>query len=141
VPIDGTAPVGTPLIDLSCTFMTRKAGTPVPEHWRCDAGSASVAVLHIPGALDRRRTFDIDVSLIVRVPVEGDEPWHELTVELDGQQQWRRRIPSHSPGQTDGLDYHHRIELETGRALRIRATAGVGGSQVQQLCIEAREEI
>jgi hypothetical protein len=121
--------------------MTRKASTPVPEHWRCDAGSASVAVLHIPGALDRRRTFDIDVSLIVRVPTGFDGPWHELAVELDGRQQWRRRIPSHSPGQTDGLDYHHRIELETGRALRIRATAGVDGSRVQQLCIEAREEI
>jgi hypothetical protein len=121
--------------------MTRKAGPPVPELWRGDAGNASVAVLHIPGALDRRRTFDIDVALIVRVPVEGNEPWHELAVELDGRQQWRRRIPSHSPGQTDGLDYHHRIELETGRALRIRATAGVGGSRVQQLCIEAREDL
>lgn len=121
--------------------MTRKTGNPVPELWRCDAGSASVAVLHIPGALDRRRTFDIDVTLLVRVPVEGDGPWHELAVELDGQQQWRRRIPSHSPGQTDGLDYHCRIELETGRALRIRATAGVGGSRVQQLSIEAREAL
>lgn len=123
------------------TFMNRKAGNPAPEHWRLDAGSASVAVVHIPGALDRRRAFDIDVTLLVRVPTDLDAPWHELAVELDGQQQWRRRISSHSPGQTDGLDYHCRIELETGRALRIRATAGVGGSRVQQLCIEAREDI
>jgi len=120
--------------------MNRAANKPpLAELWRCDAGSATVAVVDIPGALDRRRTFDIDVTLVVRVPAEAEEPWHELRVELDGQQQWQRRIASHSPGHTDGLDYHCRIQLETGRSLRIRAAAAAGGSSVQQLLIEARE--
>lgn len=114
---------------------------PPPELWRCDAGSATVAVLNIPGALDRRRSFDIDVTLVVRVPADAAQPWHELRVELDGQQQWQRRIGSHSPGHTDGLDYHCRIQLETGRSLRVRAVAAVGGCRVQQLCIEAQEVV
>ena len=122
--------------------MNRAASKPPrAELWHCDVGSANVAVVDIPGALDRRRTFDIDVTLVVRVPAEAAEPWHELRVELDGKQQWLRRIASHSPGHTDGLDYHCRVQLETGRSLRIRAAAGVKGSSVQQLCIEAREDI
>lgn len=118
--------------------MKRGANARVAEHWRCDAGSALVAVLHIPASLNRPRTFDVDVTLLVRVP-EGGEAWHRLSVELDGQQQWQRRIPSHAP--SDGLDYHCRIRLEPGRALRIRAVAAVGASSVQQLCVEAREEL
>ncbi|OGB18199.1 MAG: hypothetical protein A2W72_12455 [Burkholderiales bacterium RIFCSPLOWO2_12_67_14] len=111
-----------------------------PEHWRCDVGSGSVAVIDVPDALDRRRVFDVDVTLIVRVPAGFDGPWHELTVEIDGKRQWSRRIPSASPGFTDGLDYHRRIPLEAGRALRVRAVAGVHGASVQQLCIEVRED-
>lgn len=118
--------------------MKRSANAPVAEHWRCDAGSAPVAVIHIPAALSRPRTFDVDMTLLVRVP-EGGEAWHQLSVELDGQQQWQRRIPSHAP--SDGLDYHCRIRLEPGRALRIRAVAAVGACSVQQLCVEAREEL
>ncbi|PKO66825.1 MAG: hypothetical protein CVU22_14205 [Betaproteobacteria bacterium HGW-Betaproteobacteria-16] len=114
---------------------------PVAEHWRCDVGAASVAVIDIPASLDRRRTFDVDVTLVVRTPLEHPEPWHELTVELDGKRQWQRRVPSHSPGQTDGLDYHCRVQLESGRALRIRAVAASGGSSVHQLLIEAREDL
>jgi len=114
---------------------------PVAEHWRCDVGASSVAVIDIPASLDRRRTFDVDVTLVVRTPLEHPEPWHELTVELDGKRQWQRRVPSHSPGQTDGLDYHCRVQLESGRALRIRAVAATGGSSVQQLLIEAREDL
>ena len=112
-----------------------------PELWRTDAGGDSVAVLDIPGLNGRARVFDVDATLLVNVPADADGAWLELTVEFDGKRQWNRRIPAHNPGQTDGLDYHHRIQLETGRALRIRATAGVDGSRVQQLCIEAREEI
>jgi hypothetical protein len=118
-----------------------------PEHWQTDAGSASVAVLTIPGLLSRARVFDVDVTLVVDVPSEGParsakaEPWHELTVEFDGQRQWNRRIPSHSPGQTDGLDYHQRVRLEAEQSLRVRAVAKVKGSRVKALMIEAREEI
>ncbi len=122
--------------------MNRASDTsPVAEHWRCDAGGASVAVINIPASLYRRRTFDVDVTLVVRTPLEHPEPWHELTVELDGKRQWQRRVPSHSPGQTDGLDYHCRVQLEAGRALRIRAVAATGASSVQQLLIEAREDL
>lgn len=113
---------------------------PQAEVWRCDAGSASVAVLNIPGSLERHRTFDVDVTLLVRVPQPLAGAWHSLTVELDGQQQWSRRINSSSPGQTDGLDYHCRLELPTGRALRVRAVAAAGGSVVRQLVVEGREE-
>jgi hypothetical protein len=121
--------------------MSRKPH-PTPEHWRCDAGSDSVAVLDIPGALDRRRVFDVDVSLLVNVPSGPGDAWHALSVELDGKQQWQRRIPSHNPGQTDGLDYHCRLTLEVSQALRVRAVAAVGGgSRVRQLLIEAREEL
>jgi hypothetical protein len=114
---------------------------PQAEVWRLDAGGASVAVLDIPGSLERHRTFDVDVTLVVRVPQPLAGAWHSLTVELDGKQKWTRRIASNSPGQTDGLDYHCRIELPTGRALRIRAVAAASGSVVRQLVVEAREEL
>ena len=127
----------------------RPASTPAasaPEHWQTNAGSASVAVLHIPGLLARARVFDVDVTLVVDVPAEnnaGDraEPWHELTVEFDGQRQWQRRIPSHSPGQTDGLDYHQRVRLETEQSLKVRALVKVKGSRIRSLVVEAREEL
>ncbi|MCU0764100.1 MAG: hypothetical protein MUF76_14390 [Hydrogenophaga sp.] len=114
---------------------------PRPEIWRRDAGSQTVAVLDIPGSLDRHRLFDLDVTLLVRTPQDHPDPWHELKLELDGRLQWQRRVPSHSPGQTDGLDYHCRVRLESGRALRIRALVAVGGSRVERLLIEAREDL
>lgn len=110
-----------------------------PELWRTEVGDA-VAVLHVPGALKRSRTFDIDVSLLVRVPEDNAAAWHSLTVEIDGQRQWHRRIASNCPGQTDGLDYHCRVVLEAGPSMRIRALAGTRGTAVQRLQIEAREE-
>lgn len=111
------------------------------EHWHVDAGAATVAVLDIPGGLTRHRRFDIDVTLLVRVPPEHPQPWHELGVEVDGQRQWTRRIASQCPGQTDGLDYHCRLVLETHRSLRIRALVATAGSVVQRLTIEAREDV
>jgi hypothetical protein len=116
------------------------ASTAKPELWRTEVGDA-VAVLNIPGALRRARTFDIDVSLLVRVPEDNAEAWHALTLEIDGQQQWQRRIASNCPGQTDGLDYHCRVVLEAGPALRIRAVANTRGAVVQRLQIEAREDV
>jgi hypothetical protein len=111
-----------------------------PEYWCCDAGEESVAVLDIPGTLGRQRVFDVDVTLVVGVPAEAADPWHELRVDIDGQRQWSRKIPSHSPGQTDGLDYHCRTILEAGQSLRVQATVSSLGSRVRQLLIEAREE-
>ena len=111
-----------------------------PELWRTETADA-VAVLNIPGALKRSRTFDIDVSLLVRVPEDPAEAWHALTLEIDGKQQWHRRIASNCPGLTDGLDYHCRVVLEAGPSLRVRAVAGTRGSVVQRLQIEAREDL
>jgi hypothetical protein len=110
-----------------------------PEIWRKDAEGDSVALLDIPAAL-RRRSFDIDVTLVVDVLPRATEPWHELAVDIDGQRQWSRRIASHLPGPTDGLDYHCRIALEVGDAVRIRAVAAARAVRIRQLMIEAREE-
>lgn len=114
---------------------------PSPEQWRTDAGTDAVAMLEVPGLLSRARIFDVDVTLVVNVPGETLGAWHELTVELDGRRQWSRRIGSHSPGQTDGLDYHQRVRIESGQTLRIRAVAAVRGSRIRQLVIEANEEL
>ena len=121
--------------------MSEKSGFQ-PEHWEVNVGPESVAVLNIPGLLSRARVFDIDATLVVDVPSTlGNGVWHELTFDIDGQQQWQRRIPSHNPGQTDGLDYHQRVRLEAEQALRVRAVAKVKGSRIKSLVIEAREEL
>lgn len=96
-----------------------------------------MAVLNVPATLHRSRTFDIDVSLEVKVGPEAPKPWHELVVEIDGRRQWGRRIASHSPA--DGLDYHCRITLESEQELRLRAIAEAKGSQIHRLVIEASE--
>ncbi len=121
---------------------TSPSSFPPPEQWSTDAGADSVAVLEIPGLMDRPRVFDIDATLLVDVPsrADGDGVWHELSLELDGRRQWSRRIASQNPGQTDGLDYHQRVRLEAGQALRVRAMAVVqGGARIRQLLVEARE--
>ena len=127
---------------------SRRAMSPVrppasskPETWRCDAGGDSVATLDIPGLSERARVFDVDTSLLVDVPVAADGAWLELAVEFDGRRLWSRRIPAHNPGQTDGLDHHHRLRLEVDQALRVRALAQVHGVRIRQLLLEAREEL
>ncbi len=120
---------------------TSKPNSPQPEHWHTEPGPASVAVLVIPGLLSRARVFDIDATLIVDVPDATQDAWLELSVEIDGQRQWSRRIPAHSPGQTDGLDYHQRVRLALAQGIRIRAVAAVKGARVSKLWIEAREEL
>ncbi len=114
---------------------------PSPEHWQVDAGTGSVAVLTIPGLLSRARVFDVDATLIVDVPADAEGAWHELTLDFDGQCQWRRRIPSHNPGQTDGLDYHQRERLEVGQGVRVRVVAAINGVRIRQLLVEARETL
>lgn len=111
-----------------------------PEHWRADSAGDSVAVLDIPASLSRHRIFDIDVTLVVKVSLAGVQPWHELALEVDGRRQWSRRIFSSSPGQTDGLDYHCTVQLDAGRALRVRASAACHGASVASLWIEGQEE-
>jgi len=122
--------------------MTPKPTPTQPEYWQTDAGTASVAVLTIPGLLTRARAFDIDATLIVDVPsVVTQGAWLELTVEIDGQRQWSRRISAHNPGQTDNLDYHQQVRMEVAQGIRIRAVAAVKGARIKQLWVEAREEL
>lgn len=110
------------------------------EHWRTDAGSDSVAVLDIPGLNHRARVFDVDATLLVHVPSPADGAWLELTVEMDGQRQWSRRIAAHNPGATDGLDYHQRLLLPAEQGVRVRAVATVRGVHIRQLLLEAHED-
>lgn len=112
-----------------------------PEHWQADAGNSSVAVLNIPGLLSRARVFDVDATLLVDVPHTPQNAWLELTVEIDGQRQWSRRIPAHNPGQTDGLEYHQRVRLAVGQGTRVRAVVAVKGVRLQRLWVDAREEL
>ena len=110
-----------------------------PEHWRVDVGGDSVAVLTIPGLVGRAREFDVDVTLLVTVPLQATRAWLELAVEFDGKPQWNRRIPANNPGHTDGLDYHRRLRLEAEQGVRVRAIASVKGVGVRQLLVEAQE--
>lgn len=112
-----------------------------PEQWRADSAGDSVVVLDIPASLSRHRDFDIDVTLVVNVPADAIQAWHELSLEVDGRKQWSRRIVSSCPGQTDGLDYHCRIHLQAERALRVRASAFTCGASMSSLFIEAKEEV
>jgi hypothetical protein len=123
---------------------TRASGVSQPppraEHWLRDAGAADVATLDIPASMQIKRVFNIDVRFVVRAPPPPAEAWHALTIELNGVNEWTRRIATHGLSATDSLDYHCRRELGVGQALRIRAMTQVGGAQRQRLVIEAEEE-
>jgi hypothetical protein len=109
------------------------------EYWKYDAGTDSIAALVIPAALGRKRTFDLDATLLVRVPPDAAENWLELTVEVDGKRVWDRRIPSHNVGETDSLEYHCRLTVEADADCRLRAKANCKGCRVVSLVLEARE--
>ena len=122
--------------------MTPTPNPTQPEHWQTEPGTAPIAVLNIPGLLSRARVFDVDATLIVDVPAAAAQgAWLELTVEIDGQRQWSRRIPAHNPGQTDSLDYHQRVQLDVAQGIRIRAVSAAKGARIKQLWIEAREAL
>jgi hypothetical protein len=129
-------------IALQCGAMTSKPNPAQPEHWQAESSSTPIVVLDIPGLLSRARVFDIDATLIVDVPATVTQgAWLELTVEIDGQRQWNRRISAHNPGQTDGLEYHQRVRLEVAQGIRVRAVAKTKGVRLKQLRVEAREEL
>ena len=110
-----------------------------PERWRIDAGQGDIATLVIPASLSANRVFEIDVRLLVRASPAADQPWLALTVELDGVQQWQRRVAAACPGASDSLDYHCRRELALGQALRVRAIGKLGGGVRLGLVIEAEQ--
>jgi len=109
------------------------------ERWSIDAGTADVAVLNIPASAQHDRVFDISAHFVVRAPAALAGAWHEMTVELDGQRQWSRRLDTHNPGETDTLDYHCRRDVPAGQSLRVRVTTRVHGAVRARLTIEAEE--
>jgi hypothetical protein len=90
---------------------------PSLEQWQVDVGDADIATLDIPPALRER-----------------------MSVELNGRRQWSRQIATSNPGQTDSLDYHVRVDVPEGDALRVRASTTVRGALRRQLRIEAEEQ-
>jgi hypothetical protein len=112
---------------------------PSAEQWQVDVGDADVATLHIPPALARARKFHVDVRFVVQCPNDGSAAWHAMTVEVNGQREWARQIDTSNPGQTDSLDYHFRVDVPVGSALRVRALTRVQGAVRRRLCIEAGE--
>jgi hypothetical protein len=117
----------------------RPSGGGRPERWTVSAGDAAQATLVIPADAVRERRFEIACAATVTALVEAVEPWHQMTVQADGEHQWQRRVPSHSPGQFDGLDYRFSRSVPVGRALRITVAVACQGARRRQLVIEADE--
>jgi hypothetical protein len=109
------------------------------ERWCIEAGSADVALLEIPASADRHRVFEIDIRFVVSAAEHAIGAWHALSVDLNGLREWARRSDTHSPGQSDSLDYHCRCELAVGQSLRVRAMTHVHAARRLHLVIEAEE--
>jgi hypothetical protein len=112
---------------------------PTAEQWQVDVGDADVATLRIPPVFDRARRLHIDVRFVVQCPADGSAAWHAMTVEVNGRREWSRQIETSSPGQTDSLDHHFRIDVAVAAALRVRAMTRVHGAVRRRLVIEAGE--
>ena len=119
--------------------MPASAPATTPERWTVDAGPADVAVLTIPASAQRERVFEIDLRFVARASATSAKAWQSMAVDLNGVREWLRRIEMHEPGQTDTLDYHCRVTVPLGRALRVRAVTQVGSAQRVRLVIEAEE--
>ena len=109
------------------------------ESWCVRSTDTDVAVLTIPGALDRSRTFDVDVQLQVRLPDAQKKSELGLSLEVDGSRQWSRTMVGSTPGDVDTLEYHCRLELEPGRDCRLRARASLRNCSLVSLCLSAAE--
>lgn len=110
-----------------------------PERWTLDGGDAATATLAIPADARRERRFEIACAITVGVPEGAREGWLQMTVQANGAQQWRRRIPAHNPGAWDGLDFRFSRSVPVGQALRVTVTVAVQGVQRRSLVIEADE--
>jgi hypothetical protein len=62
-----------------------------------------------------------------------------MTVQANGAQLWRRRVPSQNPGEWDGLDYRCSRSVPVGQALRITVTVATQGAKRRGVVIEADE--
>jgi len=117
------------------------------ERWAVAAGDAAHATLTIPADARRERRFEIACAATVAVPQAagpaapdgGAAAWLQLTVQANGVQQWRRRVPAHNPGEFDGLDYRFGHSVPVGQALRITVAVAGQGVRRRTLVIEADE--
>ncbi len=110
-----------------------------PERWTHSAADAATATLTIPPDAKRERRFEIACAITVAVPAEGASPWHQMTVQANGAQQWRRRVPSSNPGAYDGLDYRFSRSVPVGQALRVTVSVAGQGVRRRSVVIEADE--
>lgn len=114
--------------------------TPKPERWHLAADDAPSATLLIPPDAKRERRFEIACAITVQRPADSPPAWHQMTVQANGTQLWRRREPSHNPGEFDGLDYRFRRSVPVGQALRITVAVAGHGVRRRSLVIEADEQ-
>ena len=119
--------------------MSKPVAPEAPESWSIRTTDADVAVLTIPGALERSRTFDVDVQLHVRLPAVEKKSELGLSLEVDGSRQWSRTMAGSTPGDVDTLEYHCRLVLEPGRDCRLRARAALRNCSLVSLCLSAVE--
>lgn len=110
-----------------------------PERWALQALDAATATLTIPADARRERRFEIACAVTVAVPADAASPWLQVTVHANGAQQWQRRIPAHSPGAWDGLDYRFTRSVQVGQPLRITVSVQGQGVRRRSLDIEAEE--
>ena len=111
----------------------------VPERWVIDGGDSAVATLLIPPDARVERCFEIACAMTVVLPADADaaDAWHQMTVQANGTEQWRRQVPTHNPGQFDGLDYRFRRSVPVGQSLRITVATGTRGTRRRSITIEA----
>jgi hypothetical protein len=119
--------------------MPKRLAPAEPESWCTRTTDTDVAVLTVPGALDRTRTFDVDVLLRVGVPVAARQPELGLSLEVDGALRWSRSMTSRMTGDVDTLEYHCRLVLEPGRDCRLRARAALRHCALMSLSLSAAE--
>ena len=110
-----------------------------PERWTLSADDAATATLTIPADALRSRRFEIACAITVGVPETAATPWHQMTVQANGVQQWQRRVNSQNAGQWDGLDYRFSRSVPVGQALRVTVSVGCQGARRRTLNIEADE--
>lgn len=112
-----------------------------PERWALDAGDAPSATLVVPADALRERRFEIACATVVARPADGGAAaWHQMTVLADGDQQWKRRVPTENPGAWDGLDYRFSRTVPAGQPLRITVHVACHGARRRSLVIEADEQ-
>ena len=77
------------------------------------------------------------MTVSLRQPAAG--AWHQMTVLVNGTQQWQRRVPTHNPGAFDGLEYRFSRALPVGQTLRVVVSAACQGGGRRSLVVEADE--